>query len=130
MCLSPHRSLGARASEEWVMGNVFGEPFRMAGGWSVDGVLRKSSSLLVGMIFFCVGLPFLIIGVYCLRLEYLFAENGVTVEGIADLKFDRPQGSRGTDSSGRGAGIHRLQEGRSIKTSMKWKKQESAPPKG
>ncbi len=64
------------------------------------------------------------------KRESLFAEHGVTVEGIADLKFDRPQGSRGTDSSGRGAGIHRLQEGRSIKTSMKWKKQESAPPKG
>jgi hypothetical protein len=70
-----------------VLGNLFGEPFKMAGGWSVDGVLRKSPSLLVGVIFFCVGIPFLILGVQYLRLEHLLAKHGITVEGIAHEKF-------------------------------------------
>lgn len=69
------------------MGSLFGEPFRIAGGWSVNRVLRKYSSLLVGVIFLSVGLPLLILGITYLRLEYLFAEYGVTVEGTADTKF-------------------------------------------
>ncbi len=71
-----------------VMASLFGESFiRTAGGWSIDGVLRKFPSLLVGVIFFCVGIPVLILGIHYLRLEYLFAEHGITVEGIADMKF-------------------------------------------